>query len=510
MIPLLSLTALADVTPVLDAVAADHSGITVIAQGDTILRTASHGQRAPEDAAPPDAEAVFWTGALSRQFTAVAAMSLVDAGTLRREQSVASLFSELDNDALTLEGAGCTVERLLKATCGLPRRLSSPQRYAGITTDRGVQRDFLADIAQTPLLFAPGSNHHDSSDGYTLAGLMVSRVAGVPLDAVLAPLLEKAGLSDTGTDPSTVDGFDDRVAWGQLYLGGWRWAGRWMRLGPRSPTRLSAASNVFSTASDLIRWTRALHHGVLLSAESYAALTTAAHDDHAMGLIVEGEPGDQVIWHNGALEPHGYSTGLMWLEASDTTLVVLNNQSMSLPPGNATRLMRQLQAALTDGAVNLSVLKATAEARQAATLQGAIRALLGPLLLGAALLTVWRAPRRGRLTWVGSGVALSLGAVMALTLFSPLSPQVLGLLVIPLCAGQVSRLRQTAGGPLIHPNHRLGERIRLVISGLLIIVLSLASVTGPQVLWAAAAMLFVAGVELWRTQSAVTEAVESA
>jgi CubicO group peptidase (beta-lactamase class C family) len=510
MIPLLSLAALADVTPVLDAVAADHSGIIVIAQGDAVLHTTSSGQRAPGDAAPPDAEAVFWTGSISKQFTAVAAMSLVDDGRLRLDQPVASVFSELDDDALALAGAVCTVERLLKATCGLPRSLDSPQAYASITSDRGVQKDFLADIAQTPLLFAPGSDHLYSNDGYTLAGLMVTRAAGAPLDAVLAPLLAKAGMSDTGTDPSAVDGFDDRVAWGQLYLGGWRWAGRWVRLGPRSPTRLGAAGNVFSTASDLIRWTRALHHGVLLSAESHAALTAAAHDDYAMGLVVEGDPGDQVIWHNGALEPHGYSTAVMWLEATDTTLVVLNNQSMSLPPGNATRLMRQLQAVLTNGEVNLSALEATTAARRAATIQGAIRALLGPLLLGMALLTVWRAPRHGRLTWVGSGVSLSLGALMAMTIFSPLSPQVLGLLVISLCTGHISRLRQTAGQPLIHPAHRLRERVSLVVSGLLITFFALAPVTGPQVLWAAAAMLFVAGVELWRTHDVTTKTIASA
>ncbi len=509
MIPLLSLAALADVTSVLDAVEADHSGVVLIAQGDAILHTAAHGQRAPGDAAPMDAETVIWAGSISKQFTAVAAMSLVDAGKLRLDQPVASIFSELEDDALSLEGEPCTVERLLRATCGLPRSLGSPQTYAGLASDRGVQKDFLADIAQTPLLFAPGSDHLYSNDGYNLAGLMVARVAGAPLDAVLDPLLAKAGMSDTGTDPGAVDGFDDRVAWGQLYLGGWRWAARWIRLGPRSPTRLGAAGNVFSTASDLLRWTRALHHGRLLSAESLAALTAPAHDEYAMGLVVEGEAGSRAIWHNGALEPHGYSTAAMWLEATDTTVVVLNNQSMSLPPGNATRLMRQLQAALTDGEVDLGVLEVTTEDRRGATIRGAVSALLGPLLLAMAMATVWRAPRRGRLSWVGSGVSLSLGAVMALTIFSPLSPQVLGLLVIPLCAGQVRRLRQTAGQPLIHPDHQLSEKVNLAVSGLLIAFFALAPVTGPQVLWAAAAMLLVAGVELWRTQSAPLKAAGS-
>ncbi|MFT5683653.1 MAG: CubicO group peptidase (beta-lactamase class C family) [Myxococcota bacterium] len=500
MILMLSLTAHADLDAVLDAVADDHSGVVHITQGDAVLRSVSHGRRAPEDAAPPGADAVVWTGSISKQFTAVAAMVLVDAGKLSRDQSVASIFEELPDDALTLDGEVCTVARLLQATCGIPRVLGSPLKHADLATDHDVQERFLADLAGGLLLFAPGSARLYSNAGYDLAGLMVERVAGQPVFDVLAPLLERAGMTATGTDPDTLSDFDARISWGQLYLGGWRWAGRWARLGPRSPTRIGASGNVFSTASDLVRWTRALHSGALLSAESLTALTTVGYEDYAMGLVVEGEPGERVIWHNGALEPHSYSTATMWLEASDTTIVILNNQSMSLPAGNASALMRQLEEALTGDEGDLARLTTTTRDRRMASLQSAISTLIGPGLLLASLISVWRTPKRGRLSWAGSGVSLALGAVLGLTIFSPLLPSVLGLLVIPVCVGLVTRLRKSAEQPLTHPEHRLSEGLNITISVFLIVFFTLAPMAGPQVRWTAAALVFVVGVELWRAR----------
>ncbi len=506
MILLLPLAAHADVDEILASVAADHSGVVLIARGETLLYSGGHGRRAPGDDAPPGADAVMWIGSISKQFTAVAAMSLVDAGKLSPDQPVAGIFSEIPDDALSLDGEVCTVARLLRATCGLPGVLGSPLHYAGIARDSAVQADFLADIADVSLLFPPGSDHLYSNVGYDLAGLLVERVAGQPLDAVLAPLLARAVMNDTGTDPDAIADFDARIAWGQLYLGGWRWSGRWARLGPRSPVRIGAAGNVLSTASDLVRWTRALHHGALLSPDSLAALTTPAHDEYAMGLVVDGAPGERLIWHNGALDPFGYSTAVAWLEASDTTIVVLNNQSMSLPASNATRLMRQLASALSGDAVKPDRLAVTASDRRSASLQAAISTLLGPGLLLMALLTPLRPPRHGRLAWALGVVPLVQGAVLALSMFAPLLPSVLGLLVILLSAGLVRQLRRCAGQPLIHPEHRRGEWLSIIISGLLIAVFSFAPVAGPQVRWAGAVMLAVLGVELWRARPTSADA----
>lgn len=497
MIALLSLAAQADPGPILTAIADDHSGVVLITQGGTTVQVVGNGRTAPGDPQPPGPDTLLWVGSISKQFAAAAALSLVDAGALSLDQSVTSFFPELPASALSLEGESCTVERLLRATCGIPRQLGAPSAFLDISTDTAVQERFLDELATAPLQFAPGSDHLYSNVGYDLAGLLVERVAQAPLETVLAPLLQRAGMTSTGTDPDALDDFDDRIAWGQFTLLGPAWSGRWLRLGPRKPTTIGAAGNVFSTAADMARWTAALHHGALLSAASQAAMTTPSHDDYAMGLVVDGEAGDRFIWHNGTLSPHGYSAAVGWQEESDTTIVVLNNQVQGL---DATDLMFELERALRGKAFEPERLEVTQRDRVMASLMGANYALLGPLLLLGGLRTTAQTPKGGRLAWLAGVLSLSSGGVFALTMFSPLLPSVLGLLVLAMATGMVIGLRRHAARPLLAPESKRKDILNSTILLLMTLGFALVSVSSTQTLWATAVLAIIAGIELWRAR----------
>lgn len=502
MTPLLLLIARADPGPILNTIADDHSGVVMITQGaatgDVVVQhVVGHGRTAPGNPNPPDPDTLLWAGSLSKQFTAAAALALVDAGTISLDQTVTSIFPELPAASLSLEGEDCTVARLLRATCGLPRQLGSPSAFAGIATEPKVQEDFLDTLATTPLLFAPGSDHLYSNVGYDLAGLLVERAAQAPVAAVLAPLLQRAGMTSTGTDPDALDGFDDRIAWGQFTVLGPAWSGRWLRLGPRKPTTIGAAGNVFSTAADMARWTAALHGGELLSADSLAAMTTPEHDDYAMGLVVDGEAGARFIWHNGALIPHGYSTAVGWHEATDTTIVVLNNQTTT---PDATDLMFELERMLRGKAFEAERLETTLQERVMAGLMGANYALLGPLMLLGGLFMTTQTPKTGRLVWLSGVVSIYCGGVFALTMLAPLLPSVLGLLVLAMAAAMVIGLRRHADRPLIYPEKKKKEALSGLIYLATIGFFSLAPISSTQTTWTAVVLGLVAGVELWRAR----------
>jgi CubicO group peptidase (beta-lactamase class C family) len=97
-----------------------------------------------------------------------------------------------------------------------------------------------------------------------------------------------------------------------------------------------------STVMDLARWNRALHTGKVVSAASYALMTTpegaAAGGELAYGFglgrdTIGGQP---MITHGGGI--HGFISGNVWVPGAELSVTVLTN-SGSAPAGD---LLKQL------------------------------------------------------------------------------------------------------------------------------------------------------------------------
>jgi hypothetical protein len=78
---------------------------------------------------------------------------------------------------------------------------------------------------------------------------------------------------------------------------------------------------------DLWRWNEAIHGGKVLSAASYQQLTTpqgaATKDNYGFGILARQVRGHAALWHNGGI--NGFSSELIYLPESGTTVVQLNN-----------------------------------------------------------------------------------------------------------------------------------------------------------------------------------------
>jgi D-alanyl-D-alanine carboxypeptidase len=88
-----------------------------------------------------------------------------------------------------------------------------------------------------------------------------------------------------------------------------------------------SAGSLCSTIGDLARWDRLLNTGHVVSAESYAAMTTptgaAAAVHYGFGLGVETLAGREVITHGGGI--HGFSSANMWIPSAQMSVTVLSN-----------------------------------------------------------------------------------------------------------------------------------------------------------------------------------------
>ncbi len=220
-----------------------------------IVRRGVAGPVVAAGAAAPDT--IFDLASITKLFTTVVVLSLVDRGALDLDASIAG-YPE-----------GVTLRRLLTHTAGLP-----PEERAthGATPERA--RALV--LAVRPEV-APGTVHRYSDLGPVLAGWVAETVTGQPLDAlvhryVTGPL----GLADTGyrpdpalrqriapTEYSTGVVHDEMAA----ALGG-----------------VAGHAGLFATAADLARFGEALRTGALLSPASTAELRR----DQVPTLPIEG------------------------------------------------------------------------------------------------------------------------------------------------------------------------------------------------------------------------------
>src|SRR5919201_2646610 len=168
---------------------------------------------------PPDT--AFWVASISKSFTAVLVMRLVELGKMRLQDRVL--------------GSGITVDELLTHTSGLPR---STYVAEGIADADEAARKILAQPRGEKGKFAY------SNEGYTLLAIAAERAGGAPFfDLLRRHVLESAGLRHTGFWPTCVRGL--RVAKLSRPPRGARARENW---------GFKGAEGICSTAQDLARF----------------------------------------------------------------------------------------------------------------------------------------------------------------------------------------------------------------------------------------------------------------
>src|SRR5262249_52346646 len=99
----------------------------------------------------------------------------------------------------------------------------------------------------------------------------------------------------------------------------------------------NAAGAVYSTTHDLLRWTRALFDGCVVSRASLARMTTPFMNEYGFGVGVRTERGRTLIVHDGDIG--GFGAALAYYPASESTVAVLGNVGgTSAPLEVASRL----------------------------------------------------------------------------------------------------------------------------------------------------------------------------
>ncbi|MGH3392797.1 MAG: serine hydrolase domain-containing protein [Actinomadura sp.] len=294
------------------AAADEFSGVVLIRRGEQVVFSGAYGLASRRWAVPNTLATRFDTASVTKLFTSVAALQLVDDGHLELDQPITEI---VDLTGTTISPR-VTVRQLLTHTSGIADNADEEagESYEALWADTPTYafmrtRDYLPQFVHRPPNFPPGEGCRYCNAGYLLVGLAIEEITGTAYrDHVRTAVLARAGMTAS-------DFYDRREATSNV-AEGWdpvadtegRTTG-WKQNIFSYPPIGSSDGGAHATADDLIRFLRAVRSGELLSRERTAQFLTpqVPHRRH----------GDGDVWYGFGLEFTLGRDGSVWNHYKD-------------------------------------------------------------------------------------------------------------------------------------------------------------------------------------------------
>ena len=306
------------------AVAVVRQGTPVIAKG--------YGLANVEHNVPVTRETIFQSGSVGKQFTAAAAMLLVEEGKVALSDPVTKFFPDAPEHWKKI-----LVRHLLTHTSGLPDYTAGMVDYRKDYTEE----ELLKFAYGLKLEFEPGSRWNYSNTGYIVLGFLLRKASGqfygdILKDRVFAKIGMKTArvISEEDIVPHRAAGY--RLVRNELKNQTW--------VSPRLNT--TADGSLYLSLNDMLAWDAALRAQQVLKPESWnqvfapVTLISGKTYPYGFGWQVDSFAGRRAQRHGGSWQ--GFQTHIARFPDEDLTIIVLANLAQSSPE----RISNAIAAAL--------------------------------------------------------------------------------------------------------------------------------------------------------------------
>ena len=306
------------------AVLVMHQGRVAFARG--------YGLADVETKRPVTDRTNFRLASLTKAFTAIAILRLVQDGALRLDDHVADFLPEFP-----AYGRAIRIRHLLGHTSGL----QAYQDFIPASQSRPLtDRDVLTLLRRTDsLLFPPGTAFRYGDSGYAILALVVEAVSGQPFARFLdKQVFARAGMKSTlAWEPGLREVPNRAVGYVATATG--------FRISDQTLTSaVLGDGGVYSSVRDLAAWDRALDGHRLISASlqhlawAPTTLGNGVPTRYGFGWYLERDGAEPYIFHRG--ETSGFSNFIIKYPQRRLTVIVLTNRHGGAPDDIATAITR--------------------------------------------------------------------------------------------------------------------------------------------------------------------------
>jgi D-alanyl-D-alanine carboxypeptidase len=300
---------------------ADGPGVAMlIARGDTVIFRGARGRAEIELGVPLTPDHVFRIASVTKTFTAALVLKLAEEGKLSLDDHLSKYLPDFPN------GEHIALRQLMNHTAGISDVSTNP--HPGWVRREITRGSRLEELRNRPADFPPGTSWRYSNSGYILLGMVIETVTGEPWHVAMQKrLLTPLGLTHTRYGdgaplmPGRVAGYTtdtpEHIVNNAEYI---------------SAAIPDSAGALVSTVDDLLRWTRALVTGRVITHDSYQQMITPAPVDstnaaagprYGLGVFIWSVRGSTMIGHTGQIP--GFASVVGYLPQQDLTVIALGN-----------------------------------------------------------------------------------------------------------------------------------------------------------------------------------------
>ena len=249
------------------------NGSILVSQNGNVIYKKAFGMADIELKAPNEVDTKYRLASVSKQFTAMLVLQLVQQGKLDLNVPITTYLPDYPK----ARGQKISLHNLLTHSSGIPNFTNFPEYQTKIMRNPHTPEELVHLFDTLPLEFEPGQQFRYSNSGYVLLGYIIEKVSGKSYeqclkDQIFIPLkMNNSGYDHTNAIlPKRALGYD--------------MAGKdFVNAGFIDMSVPFSAGSLYSTVEDLYLWDQALYSDVLLPAKLREKLFTN---------YFEGKPGN--------------------------------------------------------------------------------------------------------------------------------------------------------------------------------------------------------------------------
>ena len=309
----------------------DIPGATaLIAKDGKVIYRKAFGLANLELNVPMKPENVFEIGSITKQFTAVSILMLIEQNKLSLDDEITAFITDYPTN-----GKSITVHHLLNHTSGI-------KSYTDMASFRELARtdmtptELIDVFKNEPMDFDPGEDWHYNNSGYILLGYIIEKVSGDSYaDFIQKNIFDQLGMKHSyyGSKSKLIP---NRAAGYQPTETGYKIADY------LSMSLPYAAGSIMSTIDDLLLWNQAVHTNALISKESKKLafknypLNNGKLTNYGFGWQPNELNGTPSIEHGGGI--FGYNTMGVYVPSENVYVAVFTNANGNSPTALAVKM----------------------------------------------------------------------------------------------------------------------------------------------------------------------------
>jgi len=340
---LLSVSANGQLPERIDSLALEHASKgfngNILSRNDSVIFTGNYGFRDFSTKEPLNDATIFELASLSKQFTAVAVVQLIEKEMLTYDTKVDEIIEGFPYNNIT-------VEHLLRHQSGLPGYqdiLSEEKNWD--RRKKATNKDLLNILSELKisLEFEPGTEYQYSNTGYVILASIIEQLSGQKYaEYIQEHLFDPSGMLSSKVQRNGTylpDSYNIASGYTSTPESWWSWLPFWEKKEKYQKVEedknhekihwmsyIVGGRGIFSSILDLEKWKQAIRTNKLISEKSKQKMFSVDSVSTKYGYgfaIYDTESKGKWVYHNGSWS--GYKTTALYLPESNEYLLILSN-----------------------------------------------------------------------------------------------------------------------------------------------------------------------------------------